>query len=118
MPTRGKNGPRWIWTLDPDKGSGSQPPAWWDARLEEGKYRSSVDAREPQNPTKSEEYQRHLQGALYSTRGAQTSKTLVTNVVNIQDSQEQAPCATYWFLGLIQVPHEAPVYIVGLPKDR
>eukprot|EP00959_Pyramimonas_sp_CCMP1952_P175817 3673826-Pyramimonas_sp.AAC.1 len=23
-----------------------------------GKYRSSVDAREPQNPTKSEEYQR------------------------------------------------------------
>eukprot|EP00976_Prorocentrum_cordatum_P060309 1175840-Prorocentrum_minimum.AAC.1 len=28
------------------------------------------------------------------TRGAQKSKTLVTNVVNIQDSQEQAPCAT------------------------
>eukprot|EP00976_Prorocentrum_cordatum_P118034 1196400-Prorocentrum_minimum.AAC.4 len=25
-----------------------------------GKYRSSVDACEPQNPTKSEEYQRHL----------------------------------------------------------
>eukprot|EP00959_Pyramimonas_sp_CCMP1952_P400443 8390812-Pyramimonas_sp.AAC.1 len=28
---------------------------------------------------------------LYSTRGAQTHKTLVTNVVNTQDSQEQAP---------------------------
>eukprot|EP00976_Prorocentrum_cordatum_P028378 575493-Prorocentrum_minimum.AAC.1 len=41
----------------------------------EGKYRSSVDTREPRNPTKSEEYQRHLQGGLYSTRGAQTSKT-------------------------------------------
>ena len=25
------------------------------------------DAREPQNPTKSEEYQKRLQGALYST---------------------------------------------------
>eukprot|EP00959_Pyramimonas_sp_CCMP1952_P368428 7717443-Pyramimonas_sp.AAC.1 len=42
----------------------------------------------------------------------------VTNVVNTQDSQEQAQCATYWFLGLIKVLHEAPVYIVGLPKDR
>eukprot|EP00959_Pyramimonas_sp_CCMP1952_P267485 5592888-Pyramimonas_sp.AAC.1 len=31
----------------------------------EGKYRSSVAAREPQNPTKSEEHQRHLQGVLY-----------------------------------------------------
>eukprot|EP00976_Prorocentrum_cordatum_P075273 1181836-Prorocentrum_minimum.AAC.5 len=81
-----------------------------------GKYRSSVDAREPQNPTKSEEYQKHLQGVLHSTRGAQPSKTLVTNVVNTQDSQEQAPCATYWFLGLIQVPYEAPAYDVGLPK--
>eukprot|EP00976_Prorocentrum_cordatum_P038368 780160-Prorocentrum_minimum.AAC.1 len=29
----------------------------------------------------------HLQGVLYSTRGAQTSKTLVTDVVNIQDSR-------------------------------
>eukprot|EP00959_Pyramimonas_sp_CCMP1952_P292832 6124309-Pyramimonas_sp.AAC.1 len=56
----------------------------------------------------SEEYRRHLQGALYGTRGAQPSKTLVTNVVSIQDSQERAPCATFWFLGLIQVPHEAP----------
>eukprot|EP00976_Prorocentrum_cordatum_P112936 1195617-Prorocentrum_minimum.AAC.1 len=28
---------------------------------------------------------------------------LVTNVVNTQDSQEQVLCATYWFLGLIQV---------------
>eukprot|EP00976_Prorocentrum_cordatum_P088534 1187344-Prorocentrum_minimum.AAC.6 len=36
------------------------------------------------------------------------SKTLVTNIVNTQDSQEQAPCAPYWFLGLIQVPREAP----------
>eukprot|EP00976_Prorocentrum_cordatum_P112403 1195525-Prorocentrum_minimum.AAC.6 len=35
----------------------------------------------------------------------------VTNLVNTQDSQEQAPCATYGFLG----PTEAPVYIVGLP---
>eukprot|EP00976_Prorocentrum_cordatum_P068226 1179053-Prorocentrum_minimum.AAC.1 len=26
----------------------------------------------------------------------------------MQNSQEQAPCATYWFLGLIQVPHEGP----------
>eukprot|EP00959_Pyramimonas_sp_CCMP1952_P002379 49558-Pyramimonas_sp.AAC.2 len=51
-------------------------------------------------------------------RGAQTSKTPVTNVVNTQDSQEKAPRATYWFLGIIQDPHEAPVYIVGLPKDR
>eukprot|EP00976_Prorocentrum_cordatum_P012061 242351-Prorocentrum_minimum.AAC.2 len=53
----------------------------------EGTYRSSLDAREPQNPTKSEEYRRHLQGVLCSTRGAHTSKTLVTNVVNTQDSQ-------------------------------
>eukprot|EP00959_Pyramimonas_sp_CCMP1952_P460123 9479361-Pyramimonas_sp.AAC.1 len=27
-----------------------------------GKYRSSVDAREPQNPTTSEEYQKHKGG--------------------------------------------------------
>eukprot|EP00959_Pyramimonas_sp_CCMP1952_P049357 1031124-Pyramimonas_sp.AAC.1 len=33
----------------------------------EGKYRLSVDAREPPNPTTSEEHQRHLQGVLYST---------------------------------------------------
>eukprot|EP00976_Prorocentrum_cordatum_P016713 336365-Prorocentrum_minimum.AAC.1 len=52
---------------------------------------SSVDACEPQNPTRSEEYQRHLQGVFYSTRGPKTPKTLVTNVVNTQDSQEQAP---------------------------
>eukprot|EP00959_Pyramimonas_sp_CCMP1952_P206563 4319755-Pyramimonas_sp.AAC.1 len=32
-----------------------------------GIYRSSVDARKPQCPTKSEEYRRHLQGVLYST---------------------------------------------------
>eukprot|EP00976_Prorocentrum_cordatum_P003544 69524-Prorocentrum_minimum.AAC.3 len=51
------------------------------------------------NLTKSEEYQKHLQGVLYSTRGARTSKTLVTNVVNTRDSQEQAPRATYWFSG-------------------
>eukprot|EP00959_Pyramimonas_sp_CCMP1952_P308140 6448976-Pyramimonas_sp.AAC.1 len=31
----------------------------------EGKYRSSVDTREPRNPTKREEYQKHLQGVLY-----------------------------------------------------
>ena len=55
---------------------------------------------------------------LYSTQGAQKTKTLLTNVVNTQDSQKQAPCATYGFLGLIQVPYEATVYIVGLPKDQ
>eukprot|EP00976_Prorocentrum_cordatum_P048211 973238-Prorocentrum_minimum.AAC.1 len=31
----------------------------------QGIYRSGVDARKPQNPTKSEEYQRRLQGVLY-----------------------------------------------------
>eukprot|EP00976_Prorocentrum_cordatum_P077376 1182662-Prorocentrum_minimum.AAC.2 len=31
----------------------------------EGIYRSSLDARKPQNPTKSEEYHGHLQGVLY-----------------------------------------------------
>ena len=31
----------------------------------EGIYRSSLDARKPQNPTNSEEYQGHLQGVLY-----------------------------------------------------
>eukprot|EP00976_Prorocentrum_cordatum_P013014 260231-Prorocentrum_minimum.AAC.1 len=31
------------------------------------------------------EYRRCLQGVLYSTRGAQTSKTLVTNIVNTQE---------------------------------
>eukprot|EP00976_Prorocentrum_cordatum_P057041 1150544-Prorocentrum_minimum.AAC.1 len=33
----------------------------------EGMYRLSLDAREPQNPTKSEECQGYLQGVLYST---------------------------------------------------
>eukprot|EP00976_Prorocentrum_cordatum_P069817 1179701-Prorocentrum_minimum.AAC.1 len=42
-------------------------------------------------------------------RGTKVQNAGVTNVVNTQDSQEQAPCATYWFLGLVQVPHEAPV---------
>ena len=51
-------------------------------------------------------------------KGHRRPKRGVTNVVNTQDSQEQAPCATYGFLGLIQVPYEAPVYNVGLPKDR
>eukprot|EP00976_Prorocentrum_cordatum_P067532 1178782-Prorocentrum_minimum.AAC.2 len=50
--------------------------------------------------------------------GHKRPKRSVTNVVNTQDSQEQAPCAAYGFLGLIQVPYEAPVYNVGLPKDR
>eukprot|EP00976_Prorocentrum_cordatum_P057810 1164981-Prorocentrum_minimum.AAC.1 len=36
-------------------------------RGSEGIYWSSLDAHKPQNPTKTEEYQRHLQGALYST---------------------------------------------------
>eukprot|EP00976_Prorocentrum_cordatum_P005248 104148-Prorocentrum_minimum.AAC.1 len=34
---------------------------------QEGIYWSSLDARKPQNPTKSEEYQGHLQGVLYNT---------------------------------------------------
>eukprot|EP00976_Prorocentrum_cordatum_P045316 914590-Prorocentrum_minimum.AAC.1 len=33
----------------------------------QGIYRSSLDSRKPQNPTKSEEYRRRLQGVLYST---------------------------------------------------
>ena len=33
----------------------------------EGIFRSSLDTRKPQNPTKSEEYQGHLQGVAYST---------------------------------------------------
>eukprot|EP00976_Prorocentrum_cordatum_P080791 1184115-Prorocentrum_minimum.AAC.2 len=37
-------------------------------------------------------------------KGHKRPKHGVTNVVNTQDSQEQAPCATYEFLGLIQVP--------------
>eukprot|EP00959_Pyramimonas_sp_CCMP1952_P055413 1158384-Pyramimonas_sp.AAC.2 len=32
----------------------------------EGIFRSSLDARKPQNPNNSEEYQGHLQGVLYS----------------------------------------------------
>eukprot|EP00976_Prorocentrum_cordatum_P097060 1190843-Prorocentrum_minimum.AAC.2 len=44
---------------------------------EEGVRRGSIGQVQtpslPQNPTKSEEYQRHLQCVLYSTRGAQTS---------------------------------------------
>eukprot|EP00959_Pyramimonas_sp_CCMP1952_P471884 9499134-Pyramimonas_sp.AAC.1 len=55
----------------------------------EGKRRSSVDAREPRNPTKSEEYQRRLQGVLCSTRGAQTSETLVTDVVTQRERRQQ-----------------------------
>eukprot|EP00976_Prorocentrum_cordatum_P002670 51853-Prorocentrum_minimum.AAC.1 len=57
---------------------------------EGGEVSASVDACEPQNPANSEEYHRYLQGVLYSTRGAQASKALVTYVVNTQDSQEQA----------------------------
>eukprot|EP00959_Pyramimonas_sp_CCMP1952_P169868 3548838-Pyramimonas_sp.AAC.3 len=42
----------------------------------EGICRSSLDVEvEPRNPTQSEEYRGRLQGVLYSTRGAQTSKT-------------------------------------------
>eukprot|EP00976_Prorocentrum_cordatum_P014190 283657-Prorocentrum_minimum.AAC.1 len=41
--------------------SGSVP----ERGAERWKYRSSVDAREPHNPIKSEEHQRHLQGVLY-----------------------------------------------------
>eukprot|EP00959_Pyramimonas_sp_CCMP1952_P222902 4659996-Pyramimonas_sp.AAC.1 len=33
----------------------------------EGNYRSSLDARKPQNLINSEKYQGHLQGVLYST---------------------------------------------------
>eukprot|EP00959_Pyramimonas_sp_CCMP1952_P132339 2766901-Pyramimonas_sp.AAC.1 len=46
-----------------------------EGRIKGGvRYRSSVDASEHQNPTTSEEYQRHPHGVLYSTRGAQTSR--------------------------------------------
>eukprot|EP00959_Pyramimonas_sp_CCMP1952_P214770 4494599-Pyramimonas_sp.AAC.2 len=38
-------------------------------------------------------------------RGTNVRNVGVTNVVNTQDSQEQAPCAMYGFLGLIQVPY-------------
>ena len=38
----------------------------------EGKCRSSVDARESQNPTNSEEYQGHLQGVLYIGQSEET----------------------------------------------
>eukprot|EP00959_Pyramimonas_sp_CCMP1952_P003499 73561-Pyramimonas_sp.AAC.1 len=55
-----------------------------------GGFTGTRDARKPQNPAISEEYHGHLQGVLYSTRGPQKSKTLVTNVVNTQDSQERA----------------------------
>eukprot|EP00959_Pyramimonas_sp_CCMP1952_P082024 1713657-Pyramimonas_sp.AAC.1 len=34
---------------------------------QEGVRRGSIDARKPQNPTNSEEYQGHLQGVSYST---------------------------------------------------
>eukprot|EP00959_Pyramimonas_sp_CCMP1952_P238076 4975474-Pyramimonas_sp.AAC.1 len=37
--------------------SNANGPRWGP----EGIYRSSLDARKPQNPTKSEEYQGHLQ---------------------------------------------------------
>eukprot|EP00959_Pyramimonas_sp_CCMP1952_P215361 4506041-Pyramimonas_sp.AAC.1 len=47
-------------------------------------------------------------------RGTNVHNAGVTNVAN---TQEQAPCATYRFLGLVEVPYEAPVYNVGLPKD-
>eukprot|EP00976_Prorocentrum_cordatum_P068071 1178984-Prorocentrum_minimum.AAC.3 len=36
---------------------------------QEGKYRSSVDVRDPQNPKKSEEYQRHPQGVRRGSGG-------------------------------------------------
>eukprot|EP00959_Pyramimonas_sp_CCMP1952_P337022 7057457-Pyramimonas_sp.AAC.1 len=39
-------------------------------------------------------------------RGTNVQNAGGTNVVNTQDSQEPDPCATYWFLGLIQVPHK------------
>eukprot|EP00976_Prorocentrum_cordatum_P033766 687289-Prorocentrum_minimum.AAC.1 len=42
-----------------DRPPAGHPPAGWPPVR--GKCRSSVDAREPQNPTKGEEYQRHLQ---------------------------------------------------------
>eukprot|EP00976_Prorocentrum_cordatum_P086184 1186401-Prorocentrum_minimum.AAC.2 len=80
-----------------------------------GTYRSSLDAREPPNPTKSEEHQRHLQGVLCSTvhEGRKRPKRGCSQRCNTRDSQEQAPCATYGFLGLIQVSYEAPGIIRG-----
>eukprot|EP00976_Prorocentrum_cordatum_P104391 1193872-Prorocentrum_minimum.AAC.1 len=65
----------------------------------EGKYRSSVDAREPQNPTKSEEYQKHLQAPTI-----RRSKLRVQRTGSLDR-------------GLIQVPCEAPVCNLGHPKD-
>eukprot|EP00959_Pyramimonas_sp_CCMP1952_P434139 9091229-Pyramimonas_sp.AAC.1 len=40
---------------------------WGSGEGLEGIYRSSLDARKPQNPTKRKEYQGQLQGVLYST---------------------------------------------------
>eukprot|EP00959_Pyramimonas_sp_CCMP1952_P076982 1609050-Pyramimonas_sp.AAC.1 len=48
-------------------GTGGVQTSVWEYKKVRGKYRSSVDAREPHNPTNSEEHQRHLQGVLYST---------------------------------------------------
>eukprot|EP00959_Pyramimonas_sp_CCMP1952_P278902 5831327-Pyramimonas_sp.AAC.1 len=55
----------------------------WPSSGQGGKYRSSVDAREPRNPTKSEEYQKHLQGVLYieqSERDALRPQPRIPNV--------------------------------------
>eukprot|EP00976_Prorocentrum_cordatum_P092707 1189067-Prorocentrum_minimum.AAC.3 len=52
MYTRGGGAPREV--VGRGVGGGCFP--------REGKYRSSVDVREPQSLTKSEEYQKHLQG--------------------------------------------------------
>eukprot|EP00976_Prorocentrum_cordatum_P029765 606205-Prorocentrum_minimum.AAC.1 len=48
--------------------------------------------------------------------GRKRPKRGVPNVANTQDSQERAPRAARGFLGPIQVPYEARVYNVGLPK--
>eukprot|EP00976_Prorocentrum_cordatum_P081652 1184500-Prorocentrum_minimum.AAC.3 len=45
--------------------------------------------------------------------GHKRPKRGVPNVANTRDPQEQVPCATYRFLGRIQVPYEAPVLVVG-----
>eukprot|EP00976_Prorocentrum_cordatum_P067372 1178713-Prorocentrum_minimum.AAC.1 len=50
---------------DDDKGMPPLVMGGNSSEITEGIRRSSLDAREPQNPTTSEEYQRHLQGVLY-----------------------------------------------------
>eukprot|EP00976_Prorocentrum_cordatum_P064716 1177597-Prorocentrum_minimum.AAC.13 len=78
---------------------GGQRGGW---RRAEGKYQSSVDACEPQDPTKSEQYQKYLRDELYSTRGARTSKTRCSQRCERPGFPGASSVCTYGFLGLIQ----------------